>query len=87
MFDYYDIPNGQVTGDIAYKYAHRNDCKVPLYTTKENYKKEVIKYINYLDEIGDYLDELDETAGVPIKVGDALTTMENYFLELLSLYK
>lgn len=55
--------------------------------TKEDYKKEVIRYINYLDEVGDYLDEMDETAGVPSKVMDALTTIENYFLELLSLYK
>ena len=55
--------------------------------TKEDYKKEVIKYINHLDEIGDYLDEMDETAGIPSKVAKALTTMEDYFLELLSLYK
>ena len=55
--------------------------------TKEDYKKEVIKYINYLDEIGDYLEDMDETAGIPSKVGDALTTIEDYFLELLSLYK
>lgn len=54
---------------------------------KEECKKEVIKYINYLDEIGDYLDELDETAGIPREVSESLTTMENYFLELLSLYK
>ena len=54
---------------------------------KEDYKKEVIKYIDYLDEIGDYLDEMDETAGVSSKVMDSLTIIENYFLELLSLYK
>lgn len=55
--------------------------------TKEDYKKEVIGFISYLDEIGDYLEDMDETAGIPSRVKDALTTMENYFLELLSLYK
>ena len=55
--------------------------------TREDYKKEVIKYINYLDEIDNYLDELNKTTGIPNKVVEALTTIENYFLELLSLYK
>lgn len=55
--------------------------------TREDCKKEVIKCITYLDDVGDYLDEMDETAGIPSKVAEALTTMENYFLELLSLYK
>ena len=55
--------------------------------TREDYKKEVIKCIIDLDNIGDFLDEMDETAGIPSKVAEALTTMENYFFELLSLYK
>ena len=52
---------------------------------REDYKKEVIKYINYLDEIGDYLDEMDETAGIPSKIAEALTIMENYFLGIFLL--
>ena len=40
--------------------------------TREDYKKEVIKYINYLDEVGDYLEEMDETAGIPSNVAEAL---------------
>ena len=63
----YDVPNGQVTGDMAYKYAHRNDSYeqqyVPFNMARyeeekfnkdyENFKK---LYIKYKDEIKDVLE-------------------------------
>ena len=54
---------------------------------KDNYKKEIKKYVNYLDEIEDYIDKMDESAGVSNSVIEALSTIEEYFSELMNLCK
>lgn len=59
MYDYYDIPNGQVTGDIAYKYANRIMCDVPFinfhsHLQSDNYYKE--QKSKQKEESGDNMD-------------------------------
>lgn len=43
---------------------------------------EIKRYLRYLDEIEDFLDEEDETAGVPADVCESMDRLYDYFMEL-----
>lgn len=49
--------------------------------------EELKRYLAYLDEINDFLDEEDELAGIPMVVGDAWEVLESFLLELYMLRK
>ena len=64
-----DIPNAQVTGDIAYKYVHRNDNyeqrSVPFNVNKyeeEKYETDLERLLELLPKYKDNIDEVLEFA-------------------------
>lgn len=43
-------------------------------------KKEIVKYINYLDEIKDYLERKSKLENISSNAAEALTILQNFFL-------
>ena len=67
----YDIPNGQVTGDIAYKYTHRNDNykqqSTPFNITRheeEKFNSDLDRFLELLPKYKNNIDEVLEFANL-----------------------
>lgn len=58
------------------------ECKPPRVQT---FYEELVECSKHLDEIMDVLDEIDETVGIPQKVGDAWDILWDYFMEMRKL--